>query len=128
MNIDEIREYCLAFPQATEKLQWGTNLCFKIAGKIFVILDLDNAELCFKCTPETFAELIERPDIRPAPYVGRYNLAEISFQLYGFPSQGLLDVKLLHYSEADLEIQAFARAGKTLQPLPVGTSPSTQLR
>jgi len=55
-------------------------------------------------------------------------LAEISFQLYGFPSEGLLDVKLLHRTEANLEIQAFARAGKTLQPLPVGTSPSTQLR
>ncbi|MGA7896055.1 MAG: MmcQ/YjbR family DNA-binding protein [Candidatus Sulfotelmatobacter sp.] len=25
-----------------------------------------------KCTPEIFAELIEREDIRPAPYVGRY--------------------------------------------------------
>jgi len=55
-------------------------------------------------------------------------LAEISFQLYGFPSEGLLDVKLLHSTEANVEIQAFARAGKTLQPLPVGTSPSTQVR
>lgn len=53
-------------------------------------------------------------------------LAEISFQLYGFPSEGLLDVRLLHSTEANVEIQAFARAGKTLQPLPVGTSPSTQ--
>jgi hypothetical protein len=55
-------------------------------------------------------------------------LAEISFQLYGFPSEGLLDVKLLHSTDANVEIQAFARAGKTLQPLPVGTSPSTQVR
>jgi predicted DNA-binding protein (MmcQ/YjbR family) len=36
------------------------------------MLGLDNPRLCFKCTPETFAELIEREDIRPAPYVGRY--------------------------------------------------------
>jgi predicted DNA-binding protein (MmcQ/YjbR family) len=28
--------------------------------------------LCFKCTPERFAELIEQDGIRPAPYVGRY--------------------------------------------------------
>ena len=54
-------------------------------------------------------------------------LAEISFQLYGFPSEGLLDVKLLHRTEANAEIQAFARAGKTLQSLPVGTSPPKQL-
>ena len=51
-------------------------------------------------------------------------LAEISFQLYGFPSEGLLDVKVLPSSQAEEEIQAFARAGKTLQSLPVGTSPS----
>jgi predicted DNA-binding protein (MmcQ/YjbR family) len=72
MNVDTIREFCLAFPQATEKLQWGDDLCFKIGGKIFTIVGLDNPRLCFKCTPETFAELIEREDIHPAPYVGRY--------------------------------------------------------
>jgi predicted DNA-binding protein (MmcQ/YjbR family) len=72
MKVDAIREYCLAFPSATENLQWGDDLCFKIRGKIFVIVGLDNPQLCLKCTPETFAELIEREDIRPAPYVGRY--------------------------------------------------------
>ncbi len=84
MNVDTIREFCLAFPQATEKLQWGDDLCFKIrgkigqkigekiGGKIFAIVGLDNPRLCFKCEPETFAELIEREDIHPAPYVGRY--------------------------------------------------------
>ena len=72
MNVDAIREYCLSFPRATEKLQWGDNLCFKIGGKIFAIVSLDNPRLCFKCSPETFAELIEREDIHPAPYVGRY--------------------------------------------------------
>jgi predicted DNA-binding protein (MmcQ/YjbR family) len=72
MNVDAIREFCLAFPQATENLQWGDDLCFKIGGKIFAIVSLDNPRLCFKCTPEIFAELIEREDIHPAPYVGRY--------------------------------------------------------
>jgi predicted DNA-binding protein (MmcQ/YjbR family) len=72
MKVDAIRKYCLAFPAATENLQWGDDLCFKIRGKIFVIVGLDNPRLCLKCTPETFAELIEREDIRSAPYVGRY--------------------------------------------------------
>jgi len=72
MNVDEIRKYCLAFPEATENLQWGDDLCFKISGKIFAIVGLDSRQLCFKCVPETFAELIEREGIRPAPYVGRY--------------------------------------------------------
>jgi predicted DNA-binding protein (MmcQ/YjbR family) len=72
MNADTIRGFCLNFPQATEKLQWGDELCFKVGDKIFVMLGLDNPRICFKCSPETFAELIEREDIRPAPYVGRY--------------------------------------------------------
>jgi predicted DNA-binding protein (MmcQ/YjbR family) len=72
LNVDSIRAYCLAFPRATEKLQWGDDLCFKIAGKIFVMLGLDNPRICFKCAPDVFSELIEREDIHPAPYVGRY--------------------------------------------------------
>jgi predicted DNA-binding protein (MmcQ/YjbR family) len=72
MNVDAIRKYCMAFSNATENLQWEDDLCFKIRGKIFAVVSLDNPRLCFKCAPETFAELIEREDIYPAPYVGRY--------------------------------------------------------
>jgi hypothetical protein len=53
------------------------------------------------------------------------SLAEISFQLYGLPSHGLLDVKYLDAEQAKLEIPSFSRAGKTLQALPVGTSLSS---
>jgi predicted DNA-binding protein (MmcQ/YjbR family) len=74
MDVERIRAYCLAFPNATENLQWGDDLCFKIGGKIFATLALTAVpqKMCFKCTPEIFAELIEREDIAPAPYVGRY--------------------------------------------------------
>jgi predicted DNA-binding protein (MmcQ/YjbR family) len=73
MNVDSIRAYCLAFPEVTEKLQWGDALCFKVRQKMFAVLGLDRVRLTFKCTPEIFAELIEREGIHPAPYVGRYN-------------------------------------------------------
>jgi predicted DNA-binding protein (MmcQ/YjbR family) len=72
MNVDEIRKFCLNFPGAKEKLQWGDALCFKIGGKMFAVLGLDDARLTFKCKPDAFAELVERENIRPAPYVGRY--------------------------------------------------------
>jgi predicted DNA-binding protein (MmcQ/YjbR family) len=76
MNVDSIRAHCLSFPHASEKLQWGDALCFKVGrkvgGKIFTIVGLDDLRVCFKCNPEAFAELIEREDIHPAPYVGRY--------------------------------------------------------
>lgn len=49
-------------------------------------------------------------------------LAEISFQLYGVPSSGLLDVKFLTQEQAPAELSAFAAAGKTLQALPIGTA------
>jgi predicted DNA-binding protein (MmcQ/YjbR family) len=74
MDVEKIRAYCLAFPNATENLQWGDDLCFKIRGRIFATLALTAVpqKMCFKCTPEVFADLIEREDIAPAPYVGRY--------------------------------------------------------
>jgi predicted DNA-binding protein (MmcQ/YjbR family) len=74
MNVEEVRQYCLSFPDATENLQWGDDLCFKIRAKIFAIVSLTAVpqKMCFKCSPETFAALIEREDIHPAPYVGRY--------------------------------------------------------
>src|SRR5499427_9205585 len=49
-------------------------------------------------------------------------LAELSLQLYGLPSHGLLDVKFLSTEESNREIPSFVRAGKTLQSLPVGTA------
>jgi predicted DNA-binding protein (MmcQ/YjbR family) len=76
MNIDALRAYCLSFPNATENLQWGDDLCFKVGGKLFVVvtLDLHHApRLSLKCDPETFAAMIEREGVAPAPYVGRYH-------------------------------------------------------
>jgi predicted DNA-binding protein (MmcQ/YjbR family) len=74
MNVDSLRRYCLSFPQTGETLQWGDDLCFKVNGKIFAVVNLGSVPqgICFKCTPETFAELCEREGIAPAPYVGRY--------------------------------------------------------
>jgi predicted DNA-binding protein (MmcQ/YjbR family) len=74
MNIDSLRNFCLSFPHATEKLQWGEELCFKVAGKIFAMVGLGSVPqtLICKCDPEAFAEMTEREGIVPAPYVGRY--------------------------------------------------------
>jgi predicted DNA-binding protein (MmcQ/YjbR family) len=79
MNVDSLRRFCLSFPQAKEKLQWGENLCFKFRGKIFAILNLGAVpqSVCFKCDPERFEELLEIEGIVPAPYLGRYKWALI---------------------------------------------------
>jgi predicted DNA-binding protein (MmcQ/YjbR family) len=73
MDIDAIREYCLKLPHATENVQWGADLCFKVDGKMFAVVPLEVApvKLSFKSTPENFAELCERTGIIPAPYMAR---------------------------------------------------------
>jgi predicted DNA-binding protein (MmcQ/YjbR family) len=72
MDIDSIRNYCLSLPHATEDIQWGNDLLFRISGKIFAGMSLDPPHsLSFKCTPEKFDELIEFEGIIPAPYMAR---------------------------------------------------------
>src|SRR5258708_30833938 len=74
MNLERIRAHCLSLPHSTEKVQWGDNLVFKIGGKMFAMAPMVPAGMAmsFKCTPEEFAELTERPGIIPAPYLARY--------------------------------------------------------
>jgi predicted DNA-binding protein (MmcQ/YjbR family) len=73
MNVDWLRELCLSFPGATEQIQWGSDLLFKVGGKMFAVTPLEPAPvwLSFKASPENFAELTERPNIIPAPYLAR---------------------------------------------------------
>src|SRR5262245_6120460 len=73
MDVDWLRKTCLALPHATEQIQWGNDLLFKVHGKMFAITPLEPAPVClsFKCSEEAFAELTERPNIVPAPYLAR---------------------------------------------------------
>lgn len=73
MDIEAIRKYCIQFPHTTEIIQWGADLCFKVDGKLFVVaaVEMVPQRISFKCSPENFAELCERPGIIPAPYMAR---------------------------------------------------------
>ena len=74
-DVEWIRELCLSFPDVTEDMPWGDDLCFKVRGKIFtgmVLSDGPFPRITLKCAPETFHELLEIEGISPAPYVGRY--------------------------------------------------------
>ena len=76
MNIEKVREFCLSLPAATEDVKWGNDLTLCIGGKMFAVLNLAEGQqttVSFKCTPENFAELIEREGVIPAPYVARYH-------------------------------------------------------
>jgi predicted DNA-binding protein (MmcQ/YjbR family) len=73
MNIDSLRTLCLSFPGATEQVTWGHALTFRVAKKMFAVtvLEISPTWLTFKASPENFAELTERPNIIPAPYLAR---------------------------------------------------------
>ena len=68
-----MRKVCLTFPGVTEQIQWGYDLVFKVGGKMFAVTPLEPAPVClsFKASPEKFAELTERQNIIPAPYLAR---------------------------------------------------------
>jgi predicted DNA-binding protein (MmcQ/YjbR family) len=75
MTLPRLRDLCISMPGATEQIQWGKDLVFKVGGKMFCVANTDpsgeEVALSFKCDPETFAALCERDGIRPAPYMAR---------------------------------------------------------
>src|SRR5882724_1483153 len=72
MEIEDIQDICKNLPGVTEDVKWGHDLCFCVAGKMFTVVSLDAPHsIAFKCSLETFGELVERPGIIPAPYMAR---------------------------------------------------------
>ena len=73
MTLPRLRKLCLSFPGATEQIQWGADLVFKVGGKMFCVACTEVAPnvASFKCDDETFAELCEREGVIPAPYLAR---------------------------------------------------------
>ena len=62
MNIETLRDYCLAKTDAEETLPFGPDtLVFKVNGKVFLLTGLDSDPLSFnvKCDPDKALELRE---------------------------------------------------------------------
>jgi predicted DNA-binding protein (MmcQ/YjbR family) len=62
MNVEDVRDYCLSLPGVEETLPFGPEtLVFKVMGKIFCLVSLDEPELrCnVKCDPDRAVELRE---------------------------------------------------------------------
>ena len=63
MNVEEIRKYCIVKAGVTESLPFNdTALVFKVAGKMFALLDLsdDSRGITLKCDPTMAIELREK--------------------------------------------------------------------
>ena len=72
MTLETLRSICLAMPDVTEDIKWGADLVFSIGGRMFCVANTEPPhQISFKCTPDAFGELVERPGLRPAPYLAR---------------------------------------------------------
>jgi predicted DNA-binding protein (MmcQ/YjbR family) len=120
MNIDSIREYCLSLPHATEGIQWGNDLLFKISGKIFAAMALEPPHsLAFKCTPEEFDELIEFEGIIPAPYMARNKWVMLE-QLDALPDSEIKRLIRNSYEMVFSKLTKKAQAELGGEPKPAG--------
>ena len=76
MNADRflegIKKHCRKLPGATENVQWGDDLVFKIGSKMFCCTGLaPDSKFSFKVDDDRFLELTDQPGVVPAPYLAR---------------------------------------------------------
>lgn len=74
MNIEEIREYCMAKEMVTEEFPFDdVTLVFKVAGKMFALIRIDRpTRLTLKCNADWALELREQyPEIEPAWHLNK---------------------------------------------------------
>lgn len=84
MNIEEVREYCLSLPHATERCPFGPDtLAMEIGGRMFCLMTL-TGEWDFyniKVDPEYSIELRERyTGIRPGYHMNKRHWVSVDFQ------------------------------------------------
>ena len=83
MNIEEIRETCLAKPGVTEGFPFGQDvLVFKVMNKMFALTGLegDPPYVNLKCDPERAIELREEyDDIRPGWHMNKAQWNSVYF-------------------------------------------------
>lgn len=98
MNIEEIRDYGLSLPFATERCPFGPDtLSLEIKGKMFCLLTLDGEWDFYnlKAEPEYAAELCERySGIRPGYHMNKRHWISVSFQ--GDVSRKLQEALIRH--------------------------------
>ena len=78
MNIEALRDLCLALPGVTEDVKWESDLCFLVADKMFCVTNLDAPQqVSFKVKDEEFGDLTAKAGIIPAPYLARYKWVQV---------------------------------------------------
>lgn len=75
MNVEDVRKYCLSKRAVSESTPFDdVTLVFKVAGKMFAIIPLDETELSItlKCDPEKAISLREKyPAVKPGYHTSK---------------------------------------------------------
>jgi predicted DNA-binding protein (MmcQ/YjbR family) len=132
MDAVEFREYCLGKPNTTEGIPFGeTVLVFKVAGKMFALMSLDEvpATANLKCDPNLALDLRDRYEqVRPGYHMNKkhWNTVEIDS---GIPEAELR--RMIDHSY-DLVVQSVPKfvgaASHGKRKKPPGTAASTLRR
>lgn len=84
MNIEEVRDYCLSLPFATERCPFGPDtLAMEIGGRMFCLMTLDGEWNFFniKVDPDYGVELCDRySGIRPGYHMNKRHWVSVDFQ------------------------------------------------
>jgi predicted DNA-binding protein (MmcQ/YjbR family) len=113
MNIEELRDYCIAKAAVTESFPFDeTTLVFKVAGKMFLLTDLvDTFSMNIKNTPEKVIELREQyPCVLPGYHMNKFHWITVMID-------GTLSDKLLKQwidESYNLIVAGFSRKEKAL--------------
>ena len=122
MNIEDVRDYCLSLPLVTEDFPFDeTTLVFRIGGKIFAMMDLENTEwFVLKCFPEYALELRERyPEIAPAWHMNKKHWNQLN--LFGSLPDKLVQLLIRHsYNEVVKKMPRKLKTEANIHPLPDG--------
>jgi predicted DNA-binding protein (MmcQ/YjbR family) len=116
MDLPDFREYCLTKAGATEGTPFGeTVLVFKVAGKMFALMSLDEvpATANLKCDPDLALELRDRYEqVRPGYHMNKkhWNTVEIES---GIPEAELR--KMIDHSY-ELVVSSLPRASRSTIP------------
>ena len=74
MNLEEIRDHCLAKPGVSEGLPFGEDtLVFKVGEKLFLLASISSGtQFNVKCDPELSMELRDHhPDVQPGYHMNK---------------------------------------------------------
>jgi predicted DNA-binding protein (MmcQ/YjbR family) len=132
MDAVDFREYCLGKPNTTEGMPFGeTVLVFKVAGKMFALMSLDElpATANLKCNPDLALDLRDRYEqVRPGYHMNKKHWNTVAMDS-GIPEAELR--RMIDHSY-DLVVQSVPKfvgaASHGKRKKPPGTAASTARR